>query len=103
MKKLSDADNVPANLTRESFNQKIEVSRLIGEFLDPNGKNHEKWELVNDDNNIEGSHEVRKSLESYVARSLERRVLEPGELFARAEVHSENSFVQYEKIANPVD
>ena len=101
MKKLSDADNVPANLTRESFNQKIEVSRLIGEFLDPNGKNHEKWELVNDDNNIEGSHEVRKSLESYVARSLERRVLEPGELFARAEVHSENSFVQYEKIANP--
>ena len=101
MKKLSNANNIPANLTKESFAQKVEVSRLIGDFLDPNGKNHENWELVNEDNNIEGSHEIRKSLASYVARSLERRVLEPGELFARAEVHSENSFVQYEKIANP--
>merc|ERR1711874_382795 len=45
MNKLSNADNVPANLSRESFNKKIEVSRLIGEFLDPLGKNHEKWEL----------------------------------------------------------
>ena len=101
MNKLSNAENVPANLSKESFTKKIEVSRLIGEFLDPNGKHHEKWELVHEDHDIEGSHEVRKSLESFVSKSLEMLVLDPGELFSRTELHSQNSFFQFEKIANP--
>ena len=37
----------------------------------------------------------------FVSKAIQNRVLGPGELFARAEVHGENSFVQYEKIANP--
>ena len=101
MNKLSNPDNIPANLSAAGFESKIEVSRVIGEFLDPAGKNHEKWEMVNEDPDIPGSHQVRHTLEVFVSKAIQNRVLSPGELFARAEVHGENSFVQYEKIANP--
>ena len=78
-----------------------EVSKLIGEFLDTKGKNKRSWQLINNDNNIFGSHQIRKSLEDFTEKALQSRVLEPKELFVRAEVHSPNSFIQYEKIAIP--
>ena len=52
---------------------------------------------MNDDNNVFGSHQVRQSLESFLEKALQSRVLEPKELFVRAEVHSQNSFMQFEK------
>ena len=101
MKKLSNPDNIPANLSMDGFKKQIEVSRVIGEFLDMNGKNHEKWELVNDDADIPGSHDLRENFEAFVSKALKNLVLEPGDITGRAEIHSENSFVQFEKIANP--
>ena len=56
---------------------------------------------MNDDNNVFGSHQIRQSLESFLEKALQSRVLEPKELFVRAEVHSQNSFMQFEKIAIP--
>ena len=101
MNKLSNPDNVAGNLTQMEFESKIEVSRVIGEFLNMNGKNHEKWEMVNEDPNIPWAHEVRQTLEKFVLKAIQNRVLAPSELFTRAEVQSDNSFVQFEKIANP--
>ena len=101
MKKLSSPSIVPANLTTDDFMSKIETSKVIGDFLDMSGKYHEKWELVNEDQNIFGSHDVRQNFESYIAKTLQNLVLEPGTRMQRAEVHSENGFVQFEKISNP--
>ena len=101
MNKLSNPDNVPGDLSQTEFESKIEVSRVIGEFLNMNGKNHDKWEMVNEDPNIPGAHEVRQTLEMFVTKAIQNRVLAPSELYTRAEVQSDNSFVQYEKIANP--
>jgi len=101
MLKLTTSKNLPGNLTDEDFTKRIQVSKLVGDFLDPRGKNRRNWKLMNDDNNVFGSHQVRQSLESFLEKALQSRVLEPKELFVRAEVHSQNSFMQYEKIAIP--
>ena len=73
----------------------------MGDFLDTRGKNKRNWKLMNTDNDIFGGHQVRQSLEDFTEKALQNRVLQPKELFVRAEVHSKNSFVQYEKIAIP--
>lgn len=101
MIKLSTSSNLPGNLTADDFSKRIEVSRLVGDFLDTKGKNRRNWQLMNRNNNIFGSHQVRLSLEAFAEKALQSRVLEPKELVVRAEVHSQNSFVQYEKIAIP--
>ena len=75
------------------------MSRIVGDFLDTDGKNKKNWEQLVEDNDAYGSHKVRRHLEDYTETTLQRRVLEENEMFVRAEVHSENSFVQYEKIA----
>jgi len=101
MLKLTTSTNLPGNLSAEDFSKRIEVSKLVGDFLDPRGKNRRNWQLMNDDNNVYGSHQIRQSLEAFIEKALQSRVLNPKELFVRAEVHSQNSFVQYEKIAIP--
>ena len=73
----------------------------MGDFLDTKGRNRRNWKLMNDDTNVFGSHQVRQSLEAFTEEALQSRVLELKELSVRAEVHSQNSFVQYEKIAIP--
>eukprot|EP00090_Calanus_glacialis_P035198 TRINITY_DN60141_c0_g1_i1.p1 TRINITY_DN60141_c0_g1~~TRINITY_DN60141_c0_g1_i1.p1 ORF type:complete len:923 (-),score=185.92 TRINITY_DN60141_c0_g1_i1:73-2841(-) len=101
MIKLTTSKNLPGNLTAEDFTKRIEVSKLVGDFLDTKGRNRRNWKLMNDDNNVFGSHQVRQSLEAFTEKALQSRVLEPKELSVRAEIHSQNSFVQYEKIAIP--
>jgi len=101
MIKLTTSRNLPGNLSDDDFEKRIEISKLVGDFLDPRGKNKRNWKLMNSDNDIFGGHQVRQSLEDFTEKALQNRVLQPKELFVRAEVHSKNSFVQYEKIAIP--
>ena len=103
MKKLSNPDIIPANLTQEDFLSRIETARVIGGFLDMNGKNHEKWEMVNEDPNVFGAHDVRQTFEKYIAKALQNLVLTGFQSVSsqRAEIHGPNSFVQFEKISNP--
>ena len=77
------------------------MSKLVGDFLDTRGRNRNGWELMRRDNDVDGGPGVREGLEDFTFTALERRLLGPGELAARLEVHSTNSFLQFEKISLP--
>ena len=55
--------------------------------------------MVNDADAID-AHQIKETLEMYGLTALLRKVLEPEERSTGAEVHSQNSFFQYQKIAN---
>ena len=67
--------------------------------MDPKGANADGWQLMNKDNDEAGAHSLRVSLEQFGLKALLARILQPTESSVGAEVHSENSFIQYEKMA----
>ena len=72
MMRLTNSAHLPANLSKEDFEKRIvstqhhhhhyhqhhhhsivylkEVSRLVGNFMDPKGANSQGWQLMNKDN-----------------------------------------------------
>jgi len=99
MLRLTNSGHLPANLTKEDFEKRIEVSRLVGDFMDPKGAHAQGWQMMNRDNDEAGAHALRLNLEQFGLKALLARILQPKESSVGAEVHSENSFVQYEKMA----
>jgi len=79
MMRLTNSAHLPANLTKEDFEKRIEVSRLVGNFMDPKGANSQGWQLLNKDNDEAGAHALRKSLEQFGLKALLARVLQPKE------------------------
>jgi len=101
MLRLTEQGNLPANLSTGDFLKRIAVSQLVGDFMDPLGRHAEGWAAINRDNDAAGAHAIRESLEGFATTALLARVLEPKESVVQAEVHSANSFLQYEKVAAP--
>merc|ERR550534_2217858 len=50
MMRLTNSGHLPANLSKEDFEKRIEVSRLVGDFIDPKGAHAQGWQMMNKDN-----------------------------------------------------
>jgi len=88
--KMTKLKNVPANVTMDMAMKKMEMSKLVGNVLNPI---YTGWHQVGEIPGEGGAHQLRESTEQYLMTVLERTVLDQTGRFA-LEVHGSNSFQQ---------
>lgn len=99
MNKMTNPGAINDTIYEKEFRSRIKVAKLLGNFVNKEGKNGEGWELLNKENDQPGAHRLRENLETFLKKAATQ-------LYSRSlttsEIQGGNSFTQIVKFSSTI-